>query len=122
MSCCSSVFTDFISNCQDYLTVNAALDPTTAYKWVITDKFGKSYSNEIITDDDGYFTIPVTDLPAGLLSSYSGQFKLEIFTTGGVYGDIQCQKLQIPIAKYYDSIEFEVRGGTNEKSNIGCEI
>lgn len=122
MSCCSNVFTDFISNCQNAIEVNAVLDPLTEYKWVITDKFNKEYSGEVTTDADGHFRIPVSELPAGLLTNFSGTFKLEVWTIAGLYGETQCQKIMIPIAKYYDSIQFEVHGGTNEKSNIGCEI
>jgi hypothetical protein len=122
MSCCSTVFTDYISNCQDTITVNAVLEPGTTYKWVITDKFQKEYSGFVDTDELGYFEIPVDELPAGLLTQYGGAFSLTIWTNTGLYGDIQCDQVKIPIAKYYDSIQFEVRGGSNEKSNIGCAL
>lgn len=119
---CSTVFSDYISNCQDAITVNAVLDPSTEYKWVITDKFNKEYSGVVTTDTDGHFVIPVEDLPDGLLTQYSGEFSLSIWTNTGIYGDIQCDQVKIPIAKYYDSILFEVKGGTNQKSNIGCAL
>lgn len=122
MSCSSSVFKDYISNCQDYITVNVVLDPATEYKWVITDKFSKAYSGLFTTDADGHFDIPVTDLPEGLLNNYAGTFTLEVWTVEGVYGETQCQKIPLPIAKYYDSIQFEVHGGTNEKNNLGCAL
>lgn len=119
---CSNIFTDYVSNCQNAIAVNAVLEPVTEYKWVITDKFNKEYSGVVTTDADGHFEIPVEDLPAGLLTQYSGEFKLTIWTNTGIYGDIQCSKVPIPIAKYYDAIQFEVKGGTNEKSNIGCAL
>jgi hypothetical protein len=122
MSCSPLVFKDFVSNCQDSITVYTVLEPLTEYKWVITDKFNKSYSNQAFTDSDGHFEIPTNELPAGLLNSYGGEFKLEVFAIEGLYGETQCQQIKIPIAKYYDSIHFEVRGGTNEKSNLGCAI
>lgn len=122
MSCASSVFSDYVSNCQDKITVNAVLDPTTEYKWVIRDKFNKEYSGEVTTDADGHFEIPVDELPDGLLNQWGGEFILELWTNTGIYGDIQCSKVPIPIAKYYDSITFHVKGGTNEKSNIGCAL
>lgn len=119
---CSNVFTDYISNCQESITVNTRLDPGFEYKWVITDKFGKEYSGRVTAGDEGELTIAVTDLPAGLLTQYSGEFKFEVFQIQGIYGEVQCQKVLLPLSKYYDSIHFEVKGGTNEKSNIGCAL
>lgn len=120
MSCTAPVFKDYISNCQDAIIVYAILDPGTTYKWVIKDKFGKEYAGESLTDGDGHFQIPVSDLPDGLLNSYAGTFELEVWSTQGIYGDLQCHHIPIPIASYYQKLQFEVRGGTNEKSNLGC--
>jgi hypothetical protein len=122
MSCTAPVFKDHLSNCQDTITVFSILEPATTYKWVITDKFGKEYSGEAQTDGDGHFEIDVDDLPAGLLNQYGGEFKLEVFTHEGIYGELQCQRVLIPMAKYYESIVIDVRGGTNPKTNIGCEF
>lgn len=119
---CSNIFSDFLVQCPESIKINSYLDPTTEYKWVITDKFGKQYSGTIESDADGHLEIPVDDLPDGLLTSYSGEFKLEIFTTEGVYGQEQCNKVFIPLAKNYDHIAFEVKAGTNIKDNIGCEV
>lgn len=119
---CQNIFSDFIVQCPDSIKINSYLDPATEYKWVITDKFDKQYSGFATTDADGHLEIPVDELPDGLLTSFSGQFKLEIFSTTGVYGQEQCDKVFIPLAKNYDSIVFEVKAGNNIKDNIGCEI
>jgi hypothetical protein len=119
---CSNTFSDFLVRCPDSIKVNSYLDPTTEYKWVITDKFQKQHSGYSTTDADGHFEIPVDDLPDGLLNQYAGDFTLEIFATTGVYGQEQCNKVQIPIAKNYDSIVFHVKAGTSVKENLGCEI
>ena len=59
---------------------NTFLDATETYKVIITDKFGNEYVLDSIpsanpTDD---FTIDLTQLPNGLLNSFSGDFMLQI--------------------------------------------
>lgn len=112
---CKNAFYDFISNCNTDIRVNALLLPATAYTWVITDKFDKQYSGEIITDGDGFFTIAVADLPNGFLNEFAGTFKLEIFE------DI-CKKTDFKMAQFYDSIEFGAKAGTRVKDNLGCDF
>lgn len=112
---CNNAFLDYISNCTTAIRVNALLIAARPYTWVITDKFGNEYSGESITDANGFFDIQVSSLPDGLLTPYSGSFKLEI------YEDV-CRKAEFKMAKAYDSIEFTISGGTREKDNLGCDF
>lgn len=113
MSNCHCCFTDFLAVCPNEIRVYAQLQPTTMYTWVITDKFGKQWSDEFTTDVNGFFTIAVTDLPAGLLTEFSGHFKLTIL-------DQDCKPIKFKIASEYDCIDFHMVGGTRVKDNLGC--
>jgi hypothetical protein len=112
---CNCAFLDYISNCNDAIKVNALLIPARPYTWVVTDKFGKEYSGESISDGEGFISIAVTSLPDGFLTEFSGEFKLEI------YEDV-CRKAEFKMAKMYDSIRFTVGGGTRIKDNLGCDF
>lgn len=114
MECCTC-FKDFLAQCPDEIRVYAQLQPTTMYTWVITDKFGKQYSDGFTTDEDGFWTIPVADLPAGLLTEYSGHFKLEVL-------DQDCKPIKFKVATEYNCIDFTVVGGTRVKDNLGCSF
>lgn len=111
---CSESFYDHISNCNTAIRVYALLAAATAYQWLITDKFGKEYTGESITDADGFLSIPVSDLPDGLFFPGTGAFKLEILDG--------CRKLDFKMAKFYDAVEFEVTPGPREKDNLGCDF
>lgn len=110
------VFHDYIVQCTTELQVNALLAPATQYKWVIRGRFGE-YSGYQTTDGNGFFSIPIIDLPEGLLTSYSGEFTLSVLDAVDT-----CRSQQFKIAKYYDEICFEVRMGTIEKNNLGCSF
>lgn len=115
MAECSTCFTDFLAKCTDEITVYAQLSPLTEYTWIITDKFSKRYSNLFTTDSDGFWSIPVEDLPAGLLTEYSGLFTLEVMDSG-------CKPVRMKIAQQYSCIDFVVKGGTQEKDTLGCDF
>jgi hypothetical protein len=115
MTSCACCFTDFIAKCNTAITVYAQLSPLTQYTWVITDKFGKKYQGEFTTNSDGFWTIPVDELPAGLLTEYSGQFSLEVMDSG-------CKPVRMKIAQEYTCIDFVVKGGTYEKDTLGCDF
>lgn len=112
---CTCCFTDYLVKCPDNIRVNAKLDPNTGYKWVITDKFNREYSGEVETNNDGYFDIPITDLPAGLLTEFSGEFTLQIFAINQ-----ECGPIRFRMAHEYDCISFTMRAGTHIKDFIGC--
>lgn len=112
---CSTCFTDYIAKCNTELTVYAQLAPLTQYTWIITDKFLNKYSGEFTTDSDGFWSIPVEELPAGLLTQYSGLFTLEVQDSG-------CKPVKFKIAQEYDCIDFTVKGGTYEKDTLGCDF
>lgn len=114
---CNCCFTDYIAKCETVLKVNTILDPVSDYRWVITDKFDNKYEGSVTTDSAGAFEIPVEDLPAGLLTQYSGEFQLQIFPDGEACGPVRFR-----IAGEYECISFEVKGGTFVKDNIGCEV
>lgn len=111
---CSNAFHDYISNCNTAIRVYALLTPATAYRWLITDKFGKEYIGEAISDANGFLSIPVSDLPDGLFFPATGSFKLEILDG--------CRKLDFKMASFHDAIEFTVAPGPREKDNLGCDF
>jgi hypothetical protein len=115
MSTCNCCFTDWIARCEDDIQVFAQLEPSSDYTWIITDKFNNKYSGAFTTDEDGYWSIPVEELPAGLLTEYSGSFTLQVQDEG-------CKPVKFKIAQEYDCIDFTVKGGTMSKNNIGCDF
>lgn len=117
MSMCYSCFTDFIARCNDNIFVKAQLEPATNYNWLITDKFENQYQGDFTTDANGFWAISIADLPSGLLTEYSGQFKLQVFTSGDV-----CAPQQFKIAQVTDCILFTINGGNRIKDTIGCEF
>lgn len=112
---CNCCFTDFIAKCNTSLQVYAQLAPLSDYTWIITDKFGNKYQGEFTTDSDGFWEIPVDQLPSGLLTQYSGEFILQVQDTG-------CKPVKFKLAGEYDCINFTVKGGTYEKDSIGCDF
>lgn len=112
---CHNCFSDFIVQCPDEIRVYAQLQPTTMYTWVITDKFDHQWSHEFTTDADGFWIIPIDQLPAGLLTQYSGHFKIEVI-------DQDCKPIKFKVASEYTCIDLTVKGGTRIKDNIGCEF
>lgn len=112
---CNCCFTDFIAKCNLAITVYAQLAPLSDYRWIITDKFGNKYQGEFTTDSDGFWEIPVDQLPSGLLTQYSGEFTLQVQDSG-------CKPTKFKIAAEYDCINFTVKGGTYEKDTLGCEF
>lgn len=112
---CCTCFNDFLAKCTDEITVYAQLSPLTSYRWVISDKFNKKYEGDFTTDSDGFWTIPVADLPAGLLTEYSGLFTLEVMDSG-------CKPVNFKVAQEFSCIDFVVKGGTYEKNTLGCDF
>lgn len=115
MSTCNSCFTDFLTKCIGSILVYAQLSPLTQYTWIITNKNGQKFSGEVTTDADGFWSIPVDELPAGMLTEYSGLFTLEVQDSG-------CKPVKFKIAQEYDCIDFTIKGGTYEKGNLGCDF
>lgn len=112
---CSTCFTDYLAKCNLNVQVYAQLSPLSDYTWIITDKFGKKYSGLFTTDADGFWTIPVDQLPPGLLTEYSGLFTLEVQDSG-------CKPVKFKLAQEYSCIDFVVKGGTYEKNALGCDF
>lgn len=111
------VFSDYIVQCTDELQVNALLAPATQYKWVIVDKFDNESSGFSTTDGNGFFVISIIDLPEGLLTKYSGEFTLKVFSATD-----DCKQVSFKCAKYYDEICLHVRAGNRVKNNLGCSF
>ncbi len=112
---CNCCFTDFIAKCNLSLQVYAQLAPLSDYTWIIKDKHTNLYQGEFITDSNGFWEIPVSELPSGLLTQYSGEFTLQVQDSG-------CKPVKFKIAQEYDCINFTVKGGTYEKDTIGCDF
>lgn len=117
MTPCSCCFTDFLAKCETQIRLNIILPAYDEYRWTIKDKFGNIYQGELLENEEGYY-IPVTGLPDGLLTQYSGEFKLQIFPVG----DQSCGPVNFKVAGLFDCIAFDIQGGTFEKNNLGCEI
>lgn len=117
MNTCTCCFEDYLVKCGETINVFAKLTANTQYKWVVTDKFNRQYSGNFTTDADGFWTIPVADLPAGLLTEFSGEFKLQVFPT-----DDDCAPVKFQIAQVTDCISFTISAGTRVKDNLGCEF
>lgn len=112
---CNCCFTDYIAKCNLSLQVYAQLAPLSDYTWIIKDKFGNLYQGEFTTYSNGFWEIPVDELPSGLLTQYSGEFELQVQDTG-------CKPVKFKIAQEYDCINFTVKGGTYEKDTLGCNF
>lgn len=112
---CNCCFTDFIAKCNLSIQVYAQLAPLSDYVWIIKDKHGNLYQGEFTTDSDGFWEIPVDQLPSGLLTQYSGEFTLQVQDSG-------CKPVKFKVAQEYYCINFTVKGGTYEKDTIGCDF
>lgn len=115
MNC--ETFHDYVVQCGTTLQVNALLEPATQYKWVITNRIDKQYEGFATSNGSGFIAIPIADLPDGLLNQYGGEFKLEIYNPSDL-----CRPINFKMARFYDAICFEVKAGTNEKNNLGCDF
>lgn len=119
--CAKNCFQDWIS-CGPYnsiITVNTGLDAG-EYTAILTDKFDHKYEIHVTVDDSGRFEININDLPEGLFNEFGGVITLELMKNN-------CEKIKIPILDGYDyidsdCIEISVKGGTMEKTNIGCSF
>lgn len=116
LTCISSSFEDYLTKCETEIEVRARLLAGANYKWRIRDHFEKEYEGAFTTDENGYWSIPVSELPAGLLNHYNGRFLLEVLHAE------TCRPVHMLIAREYENIIFEIRGGTGEKNTIGCEV
>lgn len=112
---CTICFTDYIAKCNLEVQVYAQLAPLSDYKWIITDKFQNKFEGDFTTDSNGFWTIPVDELPPGMLTQFSGLFTLEVQDSG-------CKPIKFKIAQEYSCIDFVVKGGTYEKNNLGCDF
>lgn len=113
---CNRSFHDYIIQCPEGINVNLVADsgPYAALEWQITDKFDNQYTGTVVTNGNGGFIIPVEDLPAGLLTAYSGDFELKVLDT-----DRDNRPVPILVAGYYDSIQFSIGKGNRIKDNLG---
>jgi hypothetical protein len=114
---CACAFEDYVVQCQENIVVNAHLEPLTEFTWRVIDKFGNHYSGQVTTNEQGQVTIPVTNLPDGFLTQFSGVFTLQFFEDAGF-----CTPAPVKMAKVYSGIEFTVKPGNYEKNNLGCEL
>jgi len=114
---CTKCYTDYISCGVETITVKGELQPSTVYTWVLTTPSGAKFSQVIITDNAGHFTISTLSLPNGLLNPYAGDFVLEVQTddcTPAIWNDsAYCTP--------YFCIEFNVTNGNHVKATLGCD-
>ena len=117
MDICTCCFRDFLAKCNDTIPVFAQLEPDTSYYWVITDKFGNQYQDQFDTDSDGFWQIDASALPEGLLTEFSGEFKLQVFKQTNT-----CAPATFKIAQVTDCIVFDIHPGNRVKSQLGCSF
>lgn len=105
---CTTCYKIKIDNCAESVTVAGELLPDTNYTWVITDKFGHEWSYVVTTDENGSFTIDLTDpmFPAGLFNQFSN-LTLEVF----LY-ETQCEAAEMTFCEQpYTCVNFSVNPG-----------
>ena len=61
------------------VSINAGLAHSTAYTVVVIDKFGIEYTQAVMTDSGGNFSLNLATFPAGLFTSSAGTFQIYIF-------------------------------------------
>lgn len=113
---CTSCYEDWLCKCLPYdstITINTNL-PVGNYKVVITDHAGNKFQTDVSVYDQGSFELNIADFPEGLFSGPGNTVKIEVMAADG------CTPIKIPILSEYDCIEAEIKGGTMDKSNIGC--
>lgn len=114
MENCNCCFNDFLAKCETEVVINTNLTAFASYRWVITDKFGNKYEGDATAGAEGGLTIPVAELPSGMLTQYSGEFTLQIY-------DSTCGPIKFYLTGEYDCVTFNIVGGTFVKNEIGCE-
>lgn len=115
---CLPCLKDWISCGNEQLFITGSLQPDTAYRWILGNKEAV-YSGEVITNENGNFVIPVSELPNGLLNPYAGTFELSVVAADAY----QCSTVIWNDSAYctsYDCILFEVVNGTAVKNTLGC--
>jgi len=112
---CTTCFEDFIAKCNLEIQSYLQLAPLTDYKWVITDRRDLKYQGDFTTDADGFWVIPVDQLPPGLLTEFSGLFTLEV-------QDLGCKPVKFKAAQEFYCAQFTIKGGTYEKNTLGCDF
>lgn len=113
---CKTCFEDWICKCLPYdsqIVIRAYL-PAGTYTVVVTDKFDNKYDVEVIVEGVGnFFAINIDDFPEGL---FFDTVKIEVMAEDG------CTPIKIPILSEYDCIELTGKGGTMDKSTVGCDF
>jgi hypothetical protein len=115
---CLPCIKDWISCGNTELFVAGTLAADSAYIWQIENK-GAIYQGQATTDANGNFTIPVSELPNGLLNPYAGAFTLTVMADDAY----QCNSSTWNDSAYctaFDCIIFEVVNGTAVKNTLGC--
>lgn len=79
---CNSCYEISLPACRDIIAVKLGLAADSQFTWVITDKFGNKYSEEVTTDGSGNFEVDTTELPDELFNAYAGKFILTIINSG----------------------------------------
>lgn len=75
---CTTCYEVILHACPDSIILKAGLAPATEYYWLIETRHSKIYQKKAVTDGDGTLTMDVSLLPAGMLNSSAGFFKLQI--------------------------------------------
>lgn len=117
---CDKCFKDWISCGNTEIFIKGILPGLSVdYTWYLKNK-GAVYTAGFTTDNDGHFTIPVSELPDGLLNPYAGLFQLTVNLAGTTCTPDELWN-DSAYCEPYDCIEFEVINGTGVKNTLGCD-
>lgn len=112
---CDTCFQANLSATPDNVIVNGGLNASTDYLIRITDKFGNRYTQQVTTDADGNFTLPVNETyPPGFFTAYSGIFEIQASLTTGTFGPKNFTFSTVT----YDCIQVEFSNDNQEVNTI----
>ena len=116
MSCTVCCFSDFVSCNVDEIEMKAKLMPSKSYKYYVKDRFGRIYSKNFNTDEDGYWELQKSDFPEGFFGAHN-RFTLEVRDEDGLAVNMMVQQ-------EYDCIEVEFKQIHSEepKKQIGADF
>ena len=79
---CSTCYQSSLCEClESFFLENSGLEPNHTYGFILTNKFGKEFYGQAVTDGDGKLTFEVEDLgiEPKALNRHAGVFELELY-------------------------------------------
>jgi hypothetical protein len=117
---CNNCYEDFLCKCTPYnsaVVINTSIEDGD-YIVRLTDSNGNMFDADAVKVEAG-LEFNVAAFPEGFFSGQGNQFNLEVFRTD-ITG--KCASVKIPMVSYVDCITISVKGGSIDKSEIGCVL